>query len=62
MEDVKNYFKNVWETTEEDSQVIEAVKKAKNIEFDCIKFFPFPLFPHVGPMALWGLGLLLLGL
>ena len=31
MEDVKNYFKNVWETTEEDSQVIEAVKKAKNI-------------------------------
>ena len=23
------------------------------------KFFPFPLFPHVGPMAVWVLGLLL---
>ena len=24
---------------------------------DYVKFFPFPLFPHVGPMVVWGLGL-----
>ena len=28
---MKEYFKTTWKTTEEDSQVIESVKKSKNI-------------------------------
>ena len=33
-------------------------KKSKNLSI-FMRVFPLPLFPHVGPMAVWGLGLLL---
>ena len=35
-------------------------KKTKNSS-NFIKFPPLPLLAHVGPMAVWGLGLLLCG-
>ena len=34
------------------------LKIKKNIP-NFLKFPAFPLFPHVGPVAVWGLGLLL---